>query len=102
MCDIASKKTLNVVILSDYNCDFPKDNALCEICDSFDIHNLISTAACFKSSEDTLLYIYLVTKPNRFKSVLNLSCWLSDFQNFISSITKLHIPRRISKVIQNG
>ena len=36
----------------------------------------------------------------RFKNVLNLNCWLSDFHNFISVITKWHVSRRIPKVIQ--
>ena len=79
---------------------FFKGNALCEICDSFNIHNLIWTVAYFKSSEGTLLDLCLVTKPLRLNNVLNLSCWLSDFHNFISVITKLHVPRRIPKVIQ--
>ena len=64
MCDIAIKVTPNVVILGDYNCDFLKSNALCEICDSFDIHNLISTATCLRVLKVRSLTYAL--SPNRF------------------------------------
>ena len=76
------------------------DNALKDICISFNMHNLVSAPTCHKTSVGTLVDICLVSKPLRFKTTLNLDCWLSDFHNFICVTTKLYFPKRSPLVIQ--
>ena len=67
---------------------------------SFDMHNLVSAPTCHTTSVGTLVDICLVSKSLRFKTTLNLDCWLSDFHNFICVTTNLYFPKRSSRVIQ--
>ena len=100
MCDLILKESNNVVVPGDYNCNFMSDNALKDICISFDIHNLVSAPTCHKTSVGTLVDICLVSKPLRFKTTLNLDYWLSDFHHFICVTTKLYFPKRSPRIIQ--
>ena len=100
MCDLILNESNNVMILGDYNCDFMSDNALKDLCISYDIHNLVSAPTCHKSSMGTLIDVCLVSKPLRFKTTFNFDCWLSDFHNFICITTKLSFPKRPPRVIQ--
>ena len=84
----------------DYNCNFMSDNALKDICISFDMHNLVGAPTCHKTSVGILVDICLVSKPLRFKPTLNLDCWFSDFHNFICVTTNLYFPKRSPRVIQ--
>ena len=100
MCDLILKESNNVIVLGDYNCNFMSDNELKDLCISFDIHNLVNTPTCYKIHSGTLVDVCLVSKPFRFKTTLNLDCWLSDFHNFICVTTKLSLPKRQPRIIQ--
>ena len=100
MCDLILKESNNVIVLGDYNCNFMSENALKDLCTSFDIHNIVNVPTCHKNSVGTLIDICLVSRPLRFKTALNLDCWLSDFHDFICITTKLYFPRRAPSVIQ--
>ena len=100
LCDLILKESNNVIILGDNNYDFMTDNVLRDLCIFYDIQNLVSAPTCHKSSVGTLIDICLVSKPLRFKTTLNLDCWLSDFHNFICITTKLSFPERPPSVIQ--
>ena len=100
MCDVILKESNNVIVLGDYNCNFMSENALKDPCTSFDIHNIVNVPTCHKNSVGTLIDICLVSRPLRFKTALNLDCWLSDFHDFICITTKLYFPRRAPSVIQ--
>ena len=99
-CDLILKESNNVIVLGDYNCIFMSDNALKDICISFDMHNLVSAPTCHKTSVGTLVDVCRVSKPLRFKTTLNLDCWLSDYHNFICVTIKLYFPKRSTRVIQ--
>ena len=99
-CDLILKESNNVIVLGDYNCNFMSENALKDLCTSFDIHNIVNVPTCHKNSVGTLIDICLVSRPLRFKTALNLDCWLSDFHDFICITTKLYFPRRAPSVIQ--
>ena len=45
-----------------------------------------------KKQNGSLIDLYLVSNPLRFKKALNLDCWLSDWHNFICITTKLSVP----------
>ena len=100
MCDLILKESHNVIVLGDYNFNFMSDNELKDLCISVDIHNLVSTPTCYNSHSDTLVDVCLVSKPFRFKTTLNLDCWLNDFHNFICVTTKLSLPKRQPRIIQ--
>ena len=48
LCDFILLECQNIVILGDYNCDFMVDTPLKDICETFDLQNLISYPTCFK------------------------------------------------------
>ena len=78
LCDLILQESQNIVILGDYNCDFMTDNPLKDICENFDLQNLITDPTCFKNQNGSLIDLCLVSNPVRFKKSLNLDCWLSD------------------------
>ena len=88
------------MLLGDYNCDFLVDNTLHDICNSYDISNLVTSATCYKSDKGTLLDLCIVSKPFRFRNTLNLDCWLGDFHNFICITAKVNVPKRLPKIIR--
>ena len=94
LCDDVLGESQNIVLLGDYNCDFRVDNTLHDICNSYDISNLVTSAPCFTSDKGTLLDLCIASKPFRFRNTLNLDCWLSDFHNLICITTKLNVPKR--------
>ena len=100
MCDLILQESNNVITLCDYNYDLMTNNVLKDLCISYDIQNLVSAPTCHKSSVGTLIDICLVSKPLRFKTTLNLDCWLSDFHDFICITTKLSFPKRPPTIIQ--
>ena len=99
MCDLIIQESENVVILGDYNCDFMVDNPLKDVCETFDLQNLVNDPTCFKNQKGSLIDLCLVSNPSRFKKALNLNCWLSDWHNFICVTTKLFAPHQKPSVI---
>ena len=99
MCDLIIQESENVVILGDYNCDFMVDNPLKDVCETFDLQNLVNDPTCFKNQKGSLVDLCLVSNPSRFKKALNLNCWLSDWHNFICVTTKLFAPHQKPSVI---
>ena len=100
LCDVIMNESSNIVLLGDYNCNLLEENSLVHTCETYDLHNLVTSATCFKCVKGTLIDVCFVSKPLRFKSTLNLDCWLSDFHNFICITTKLNMPRRSPNVIK--
>ena len=75
------------------------DTPLKDICETFDLQNLISDPTWFKKQNGSLINLCLVSNPLRFKKALNLDCWLSDWHNFICITTKLSVPCQKPSVI---
>ena len=99
MCDLILQESENVVILGDYNCDFMVDNPLKDICETFDLQNLVNDPTCFKNQKGSVIDLCLESNPSRFKKALNLKCWLSDWHNFICVTTKLFALQQKPSVI---
>ena len=99
LCDLILPECQNIIILGDYNCDFMVDTPLKDICETFDLQNLISDPTCFKKQKGSLIDLCLISNPLRFKKALNLDCWLSDWHNFICITTKLSVPCQKPSVI---
>ena len=99
LCDLILQESTNIVILGDYNCDFMADGPLEDICETFDLQNLVTEPTCFKNQNGSLIDLCLVSNPTRFKKALNLDCWLSDWHNFICITTKLFAPHQKPNVI---
>ena len=67
LCDLILLECQNNVILGDYNCDFMVDTPLKDICESFDLQNLISDPTCLKKQDRSLIDLCLVSNPLRYK-----------------------------------
>ena len=98
LCDLILQESTHIVILGDYNCDFMADSPLKDICETFDLQNLVTEPTCFKNLK-SLIDLCLVSNPTRFKKALNLDYWLSDWHNFICITTKLFAPHQKPNVI---
>ena len=100
LCDKLFNESQNIVILGDYNYDFLKKNDLSNACVSFDLHNIIKSPTRSITQRGTLLDLWLITQPERFKKSLILECWLSDCHNLICVTTKLTVPNASQNVIR--
>ena len=83
-----------IILLGDLNidmlcCENPLKNELCNV---YDLSNLISEPTCFKKPEGTLLDPIIVRNRRRFQKSINVFCGYSDHHNLVGCITKLNLP----------
>ncbi len=80
-------KAHEIILLGDLNIDMLKeDNELQnELCDIYDLDNLISEPTGFKNPEGTLIDAIVVRNAMRFKKSIN------DWHHIVGCITKLQI-----------
>ncbi len=73
-------KAHEIIVLGDLNIDMLKENNELqnELCDIYDLDNLISEPTCFKRLEGTLIDPILVRNAMRFKTSINVFCGYSD------------------------
>ena len=71
MYDLILQESQNIVILGDYNRDFMADNPMKDICETFDLQNLVNDPTCLKNRKGSLIDLCLVSNPSRFKKALN-------------------------------
>ena len=95
------QESKSVYIIGDLNVNFLSlPNQLSEICDTFDLKQIIKTATCFKSKDNpSLLDVILTNCPRSISKAINLSIGISDFHNYISAATKITRPSNQPKVI---
>ena len=55
MCDLILKESNNVIVFSDYNCNFMSEKALKDLCTSFGIHNIVNLSQKFGGHTDQYL-----------------------------------------------
>ena len=79
--------------------------AMCDVCDVFDLKNIIKEPTCFKADIPTLVDVFLTNKPRSFSGVINTDIGSSDFHNFIGvavirklrgTIANMIVPPRVS------
>ena len=89
----------HILIIGDINFDMSKENTLSNLCNTYDLKNLVCGPTCNKGAKSTALDVILSSEPKRFKHTINEPCFLSDFHNVICTVTKLLcppvVPRRI-------
>ena len=92
----------NIYIIGDLNVNFNLNpNNLSNICDIYDLKQVIKGPTCFKSLENpTLLDIILTNSPNTIKKTINVALGISDFHNYISAATRMSCPSNEPKLIQ--
>ena len=89
----------HILIIGDINFAMSNENTLSNLCNTFDLRNLVNGQTCNKGATSTALGVILSSEPKRFKHTINEPCFLSDFHNIICTVTKLLcppvVPRRI-------
>ena len=88
----------DIVVMGDINFNMMYENPFSNICNNFDLSNLIAEPTCFKGVP-SLLDVFMVNNTRRFKNTLNISCPISDHHNLICSATKCHLPPQVPKLI---
>ena len=91
----------HVHIIGDLNVNFKQTpNPLSQICDTYDLKQLIKSPTCFKSlNNPSLIDVILTNKSKSIKSTINLSLGISDFHNYISAATRLSCPSSEPKLV---
>ena len=80
------------VAYGDLNCNWFKHNALSDLCEIYDMVNLIEQPTCFKGDTPTLVDVFLTNKPKCFSGVCNTDQGTSDFHNCICVSSKMFAP----------
>ena len=91
---------MSVFFFGDINCDMFKDNILCDLCDIYDMTNIVTGPTCFKSETPTLLDVFVTNKPNSFCRSINIDTGISHFHNLIGIISRAHVPKCGKHVIK--
>jgi exonuclease III len=87
-----------LVIIGDLNYDLSasdgtKNRTLTDICDIYDLKNLIKNPTCFKNPQNpSLVDVILTQNPKVFKHSGTLETGLSDFHHLIYAVACKHAP----------
>ena len=85
--DHISTKFDNILLTGDLNYDTldkTKGATLLDLCDIFDLSNLIKAATCFmKNCVPSLVDVILTNQPRLCFNALNFGCCISDWHNMI-------------------
>lgn len=86
------------MFLGDMNYDMlvsEKSSALANICDIFDLHNLVKNPTCFtKQAAPSLNDVILTNTPKQCMKILDFNCGISDVHNCISVQFKGNVQQR--------
>ena len=82
----------NIMVTGDlnYDCFEPsKSKPLIDICDIFDLTNMVKPAICFmKNCNPSLVDVILTNKPRFCFNAVNFGCGISDWHNLIGVVVK--------------
>ena len=90
-----------IYVIRDSNVNFNKQpNQLSEVCDTYDLKQIVKGSTCYKSTDHpTLLDVILTNDSRSIKQTLNLSIGISDFHNYISAATRMFCPSNEPRMI---
>ena len=92
MADRLLQSYADLAFLGDMNCCPKKSNVIQDFCEIYSLCNLIDKPTCFKGKTPTLIDVILVTNRRKYSGVLNCTCPISDFHNFIGAATRRFAP----------
>ena len=96
ICSSILSESSDVIIMGDFNVNMMCDNIVTQqICDIYDLYNIIDEPTCFKSQKGTLIDPVLVSHKKRILSSFNITCGASDWHNLVGCVTRIHMPRQI-------
>jgi hypothetical protein len=96
--DKASTKFDSMMLVGDMNYNFKKSDdshTLVDICDVFDLVNIVKEPTCFtKGAEPTLIDVILTNRADSCCNMCNFNCGISDCHNFVSVQIRGKTPHR--------
>ena len=99
LCDLYINDTSLTIFVGDFNYNMKTHNFLKDLCDLYDLTNMIKEPTCFKSDSPSILDLILTDKPRSLSGTINTDIGLSDFHNVIAVATKLHAQPRIKRKV---
>ena len=102
ICEMLYKESSDILIAGDMNIDMKdvsSSNKLNDLCEIVGLQNIIKETTCFKSANESLIDVILVSNSNRYNETLVFDTGLSDFHKMITVSTKVHAPKRIPRKI---
>ena len=78
----------NILFIGDLNIDLnlpnnDKKNFLSDLCDIFDLTNMVKDKICFMSAQGTSIDVMLTNKPRSFYNTIPIETGLSDHHKLI-------------------
>ena len=94
-------KYANIMLIGDLNLNTkPKNNSYySDLCDTFDLTDLIKANTCFKSSNQTSIDVILTNRLRSFKTSWVITTGLSDYRKMISTFCCSYFSRLPPKTI---
>ena len=97
--DVLSSKYENVIIIGDFNSE-PKESAMTDLCQAYNMENLINNFTCCKSpNKPTCIDLMLTNKPRFFKNSNLLETGQSDFDKMTLTVMRAYFVKQTSKVV---
>ena len=93
--DKAVNKYENILVIGDLNIDLSvqnndKDNLLENLCDNYDLTNIMKQKTCFMSVEGSNIDLILTNKPRSFYKTHTIETGLSDHHKMVVSFLRSH------------
>ena len=88
------------ILVGDININMLVDNCFTnDICDVYNVTNVIDKPTCHKVERGTLLDPIIVSNRHRIATYFNVVCGYSDFHNLVGCVTKLNVEKQHPKKI---
>ena len=87
------------VYFGDLNENFLANNSISDICNMYNLHNMVTSPTCFKSVNPTLIDVFLTNKPKCFNDTFNIDLGLSDHHTCVGVSTRAFAPDQVKRNI---
>ena len=93
-----------MILIGDFNANFKNKGAgfdkLSEMCDTFDLTNLIKSETCYTKNHKSLIYLFSTNKPFSFQKTHVTETGLDNYHKLISTFVKSRFSKARPKVIK--
>jgi len=91
--DCVSKCAGESILAGDLNFNMLNKNCLLhDLCDRYDLRNLVKKPTCYKAKDPTLLDIIIVSNRNLFMSTFVIDINISDFHFMVGTVMRKYLP----------
>ncbi len=89
------------LIIGDLNSDLlkPNESNITQLCNDFNLVNIVKNPTCFKGEQPTLIDVILVSDKRSSKVAPVIPCPLSDFHHFVNTVLNVSLPRTMSRKV---